>query len=112
MAPADLISKDIKWEEVDENQVKAHFTNDGITISAKLYFDNDGALINFYSDDRIDITDKKAYGFSTPISGYEEQNGYMMPTYGEAIWHYPEGVFVYGKFEIQSIRYNVKRVQH
>ena len=111
MAPADLISKSIQWEEVDENKVIAHFTNDGITITAKLFFDHEGALINFYSDDRIDINDKKAYGFSTPISDYKEQNGYLLPTYGEAIWHYPEGKFVYGKFNIQSITYNVKHVQ-
>ena len=110
MAPATLIAGNIQWKEVDENKAIAHFTNDGITISTKLFIDNDGALIKFHSDDRIDINGKKAYGFSTPISGYKKQNGYMMPTYGEAIWHYPEGEFVHGEFDIQTITYNVKRV--
>jgi len=110
MAPASLISENIKWEEVNDTEVIAHFTNDGITISAKLFFDDEGALINFYSDDRIDINGKKSYGFSTPLSRYKDVNGYMKPTYGEAIWHYPEGKFVYGKFDIESISYNLKRV--
>ncbi len=110
MAPASLIDQNIIWEEVNDYEVIAHFTNDGITITASLFFDKEGALINFYSEDRMDISDNKQYGFSTPISGYKDHKGYIMPTYGEAIWHYPEGEFVYGKFDILSISYNVKKV--
>lgn len=111
MAPASLISSNIQWELINDNEVNARFTNESISISAKLYFDNDGALTNFYSEDRIDINDKMMYGFSTPIYDYKKHLGYRLPTGGEAIWHYPEGEFVYGKFNIKSITYNVNRIQ-
>ena len=46
--------------------------------------------------------------FSTPFSEYKKQNGYNLMSYGEAIWHYPEGNFIYGKFNLNDVRYNVK----
>jgi hypothetical protein len=33
-------------------------------------------------------------------------NGYNVPTYGETIWHYPDGAFCYGKFYLKEIEYN------
>jgi hypothetical protein len=49
----------------------------------------------------------KAFPFLTPVSNYENINGYNLPTYGEAIWHYPDGEFVYGKFKVKSVVYNL-----
>ena len=57
MAPATLIDKRIKWLEVDGNKVKAAFTNNNITISAWLYFNDAGELVNFVSNDRYVIND-------------------------------------------------------
>jgi len=31
-------------------------------------------------------------------------------TYGEAIWHYPDGKFIYGKFNLQQVEYNVSEM--
>jgi hypothetical protein len=34
---------------------------------------------------------------------------FMLPSYGETIWHYQDSEKkVYGKFNVQEIRYNVK----
>ena len=107
-APSALIAKNITWEEIDDVSVKAFFTSNGITISATLYFNEKGELINFVSEDRYDINEMKKLRFSTPVSGYKEFDGYMLPSYGEAIWHYPEGEFVYGKFHLLDIKYNSK----
>ena len=107
MAPATLISENIVWEEVDVNIVRATITNGTTSISAILVFNELGQLVNFISDDRYDIKRKKKIRFSTPISDYKERNGYQLATYGEAIWHYPEGDFTYGKFKIRNVRYNV-----
>jgi hypothetical protein len=38
---------------------------------------------------------------------YKSFDGINVPTYGEAVWHYQEGEFVYGKFHLASIEYNV-----
>jgi hypothetical protein len=108
MVPATLIDKRIQWEPIDSLTTKAIFTNRGITISAILYFNEVGQLINFTSDDRTAISDMKQYRFSTPVTNYKNINGINVLTYGEAIWHYPDGEFIYGKFKLKSIEYNCK----
>jgi hypothetical protein len=107
MVPASLIDKRIQWEPIDRLTTKAVFTNKGISISATLYFNEAGQLINFTSDDRTAISDMKQYRFSTPITDYKNISGINVPTYGKAIWHYPDGEFVYGKFNLKSIEYNL-----
>ncbi len=107
MVPATLIDKRIQWEPIDSLTTKAVFTNRGISISAILYFNEAGQLINFTSDDRTAITDMKQYRFSTPVAGYKNINGINVMTGGDAIWHYPDGEFVYGKFKLKTIQYNL-----
>ena len=103
MAPASLIDKRIIWQAIDSNSAKATFTNHAITISAILYFNTQGQLIDFISNDR----DVNHYAFTTPVSNYKSINGINIMTYGETIWHYPDGKFVYGKFNLKEVEYNV-----
>lgn len=107
MAPASLIDKRIEWETIDSLSAKAAFTNGTNKITAILYFNEQGQLVNFISDDRYAISDMKQYRFSTPVKEYMLTNGRNSMKYGEAVWHYPEGEFVYGKFNLKSIEYNV-----
>ena len=108
LAPATLIDKRIRWEDIDELSAKAIFTANDISISATLFFNETGELLNFISDDRYEVNEKKWLRFSTPVSEYKNINGYHLISYGEAVWHYPEGTFVYGKFRVKDILYNVK----
>jgi hypothetical protein len=109
MAPATLIDKRIQWEAIDSTSAKATFTNGINKIAAILYFNELGQLVNFISDDRYAVSDMdmKQYRFSTPMKDYKLVNDRNVPHYGEAVWHYPEGEFVYGKFNLVSIEYNV-----
>ena len=110
-APAALIDERIKWEEIDDQKVRARFTNNKITISAELSFNKKGELVNFISDDRYydagTIGMKKAR-WSTPISNYKEINGQRVPTRAEAVWSLPGGYFCYGKFHLLKLHYNVR----
>ena len=108
LAPATLIDKRIKWEQIDNNTVKAQFTNHSITISAMLYFNEKGQLINFISKDRSAVSDMKQYPFSTPISSYKQIRGYNIFENAETVWQYPDGLFTYGKFHLVDIEYNVE----
>jgi hypothetical protein len=107
MAPAALIDKRIVWTAMDSLSAIATFTNGINTITAILYFNEQGQLINFISDDRYAVGDMKQYRFSTPVKNYVQINGRNVMQYGETIWHYPDGEFVYGKFTMKSIEYNV-----
>jgi len=105
-APAGLIDRRITWEPIDHLTARATFTTRGTSISAELYFNDQGQLVNFVSEDRIAIDEMKTFPFSTPVKDYQKINGLNLPTYGEAVWHYPDGAFVYGKFRLQSVDYN------
>ena len=107
-APAALIDQRIEWQTLDDKSVKASYTNGKVTISAILYFNEKGQLINFVSEDRVDINSNKKIPFSTPITKYGILNGYNLPIAADAVWHFPEGNFVYGKFYLQDVQYNVK----
>jgi len=107
LIPAALIDKRIGWEPIDANSAKATFTNGANAITAILYFNQEGQLINFISDDRYDVNEMKQYRFSTPMGNYKFIGGRNLATYGEAIWHYPDGDFAYGKFYLKDIQHNV-----
>jgi hypothetical protein len=110
LAPATLIDPKIRWEPVDERTVNAKFTNEGITISAMLEFNDAGELVDFYTDDRFMSADGKTYKnyrWSTPIGEYRAFDGRKVATKGEAIWHTSEGEYPYIRFDIQDIAYNV-----
>lgn len=106
LAPASLISKNITWEETDSLSVKAFFTLGENTISAVLYFNDKGELINFRSEDRTDVNKNRLYPFSTPVHGYMEYAGRKVISSGDAVWHYEDGEFTYGKFNLKEIVYN------
>jgi hypothetical protein len=111
LAPSSLIDKRIEWESVDPLTVKATFNNNGIKISALLYFNDRGELINFVSEDRYYSPSGKTYEkvkWSTPINDYKDFNGIRIASGGEAVWSFPEGDFSYGRINIKEIEYNVK----
>lgn len=109
MAPATLIDKRITWLETTGNTVKATLTNNGITISAWLYFNDAGALVNFISDDRYAAGDgntMKKLRWSTPLKDYKTLNGNRLAGYAETIYNYPEGDLCYGRFMLADVEYN------
>ncbi len=47
MAPATLIDRNIEWKSTCDTTVDARFTNANITISATLFFNEEGRLETF-----------------------------------------------------------------
>ena len=110
VAPPTLIDKRIKWLEVGSNKVKASFTNNNITVSAWLYFNDKGELINFISDDRYAGDTGKQFPWATPLKDYHEINGYKLMGNAETIYSYPDRDLVYGTFKLIRIKYNCKDI--
>jgi hypothetical protein len=114
MAPATLTDKRIKWLESDGNKVRAEFTNNNITVSAWLYFNDKGELTNFISDDRYAAADDNTalrLRWSTPLKDVGDVNGIKLARYAETIYSYPDGDFCYGTFNITDIEYNCKEIR-
>jgi len=115
LAPSLLVDPRFTWEAVDDRSARVHLENRGNRVSALLLFDEAGDLANFVSDDRAALQDDgslKRYRWSTPVSEWRDQvaglsGGRRLPGRGEAIYHYPEGPFTYGVFQIRSIEYDV-----
>jgi hypothetical protein len=108
-APGALLDPRISWTELDDRSSKATFTNGAQRISATLVFNAEDQLIDFFSDDRYAITDGNAepLRFSTPLRDHRPMHGLVVPGYGEAVWHRPEGPFVYGRFTLRSLDHDV-----
>jgi hypothetical protein len=108
-APGSLVDNRLIWNEQDSLSVKVTLTNGRYVVSAILYFNETGELVNFISDDRSALQDDgtmKLVRWETPLSNYREFEGRKIPTYGKTTWKYPEGDFTYGVFTLKSIRYN------
>ncbi len=114
LAPSTLVAADIRWEQVDALSVRAMFSNAGQTISAKVTFRESGELANFDSADRLRSSqDGKTFEqtrWTTPVGRYQAFGPLKLWSKGEARWHPAEGEFAYGRFELQSIEYNVGAV--
>ncbi len=111
VAPATLISKTIEWKRLDDFTVKARFTNGNISITATLFFNEEGELTNFISYDRFECADGKTYfnyPWSTPLSDYKDFNGIRLASKSSVIYHRPGKDFVYGRFSLKNVEYNRK----
>jgi hypothetical protein len=114
LAPAALITAPIKWQPIDDEHVRATFTNRAQTVSAELTFNRDGELLDFVSDDRLRASrDGKSFirqQWSTPVRNYRTVDSRRYFTDGEGRWHAPgpEGEFTYIEFSVDEIHYNVR----
>lgn len=112
LAPAALIDKDsIQWEAAGSLAARASFTHMGNTIHARLSFNQEGELTGFVSNGRLMSNDGKifkSYPWSTPVRSYRAFDGRKVASYGEVVWHTPDGEFTYGKFNLAEIEYNLR----
>lgn len=110
IAPPTLIDPGTDWETINDTTVKAIFRNGTFSISAVLYFNAEGQLVNFISNDRFD-TDGRRYDnfpWATPVADYRMINGYMLPGRANLIYKRKDGDFVYGELVFKSVKYNLE----
>ena len=112
LAPGTLVEPHITWEPVEASTARARFTQHGHTIVATLFFDAEGRLVNFESDDRARSSPDGGFTkarFSTPLRGYRDFGPLYLAGYGEARWRLPEGEFTYGEFTMLDVVANDTR---
>jgi len=106
-APATLIDARFSWTAIDDASALVTFTNGGHRVSATLFFDTHGDLVDFASDDRH-VLPTDGDRWTTPLRGHRDFGGARLPSEGDAIWHYRgKPAWRYGRFRITSVRYNV-----
>jgi len=101
--PTSFLNGNIKWKPIDNNSAKATLSDRGLEVSAVLYFNEKGELTDFiaerYMMDKMET-------WSTPIEGYSEFNGWILPSKGRGIWKLESGNFCYIHLEILEIEFN------
>ena len=103
------------WNENANGVLGFKFTDHGMTVGGDLYFDEEGLLTNYITTDRYLNRDKQnpdkyiQTKWSTPIGEYKEFEGQLLPTFGQAIWHYDDVEFCYAKFRVEKIEFDVNR---
>lgn len=110
LAPATLIDPRIRWQPVDDHAAGVTFQTGRHSVSAMLSFNDAGELVNFVSHDRDQTSDGKTYAnypWSTPLHAYRDYDGTRIASGGDAIWSMPGGALTYGRFDLQSVEYNV-----
>jgi hypothetical protein len=108
-SPSSLVGSEFEWRAIDDSHTEVIFTNGPHIVRATLVVDGTGDLVDFISDDRGELQrDGKLVirRWSTPMQEIREFDGRRVPTRGEAIWHRPEGPFVYGRMVLRSIRFD------
>lgn len=109
MAPSALLEEDIDWEVLDDSRVRGTLHKHGQSVSAILYFNDDGMIENFVSTDRIEVSasgSKASKAWSTPMSNFDQVGDFYLANQGEAIWHYEESTFAYIELFIHAVTVN------
>lgn len=107
LAPRSLIGAPVEWTTVSDTEVRARYTNGENTISAVLYFGDDGMLTNFTSDDRPARQPDGRFAaqrFSTPVLRRARFGRTIAAAYGEARYDAPTGPYTYGEFTIERLQ--------
>lgn len=103
-----LPSENLMWNILDTNIAEIKFSNKGISVVAKLFFDEDNRIYKIQTYDKYRALEdgyKKSL-YTIYLSKYKKnEDTFTIPTYIEVEWDLPTGKFKYGKFSIENIRY-------
>jgi hypothetical protein len=112
MAPATLVDPAIRWKALDARSVEATYTNLAHSIRATLVFDDSGALVNFWSDDRPALApDGVSFvpqRWSTPVFDYRAQGPFRLASRGEARYAAASGEYAYIQFDGLDVSYDLR----
>ncbi|MBC8586243.1 hypothetical protein H8705_11690 [Oscillospiraceae bacterium NSJ-64] len=108
-APSILLQDYITFEEISDYKVKATITFAGQTASGIFTFNEQYEMISFTTNDRA-VTNgdgtMEYIPWSAVCGEYQfSETGMKYPTKFQAVWHYPDGDFIYFDGKISSVIY-------
>ncbi len=107
--PSAFLRPNITWTAIDDTSAEVSLTDQGRSVSGKLYFAPDGRPTNFISRRYKDIgTGSEPQLWSTPITAYGTFCGLRLPAAGQAVWHLESGDFTYIDLRVEEITYSAR----
>jgi len=106
--PAALLPRNgVHWTTLSDSSARASLTVGTTSVSCDFRFGTDGLVESVYTPSRFRDVD----GASVPtpwealVSKYEERDGVLVPSAGEAAWLLPDGRFPYWRGEVVELDY-------
>lgn len=103
-----LPNENLKWDVLDSNIAEIKFTDNDISVVAKLFFDSSQRINKIETFDKYRALESgyKKSLYTIYLSKYKTfNNSFTVPTYIEVEWDLKSEKFKYGKFTIDSILY-------
>jgi len=103
-----LPSKNLFWNVLDSNIAEIKFTDGEISVVAKLFFNKQNLIERIETFDKYRALDNgyERSLYTIYLTDYKNvENKFTIPTYIEVEWQLPTGKFKYGKFNIDSVKY-------
>lgn len=106
--PSAFLGKNISFESIDAYSVRVTLKDLDKKVTATMYFDEEGKLINFVAPRYRDMGNNKfeLENWSTPIREYGEFEGLRLPLKGSGVWNLKEGDLEYIDVTVTDLKYN------
>jgi len=106
--PSAFLGKNVSFESIDASSVRVTLRNMGKSVTATMYFDDEGKLTNFMAPRYRDMGNNKfeLENWSTPIREYGEFEGLRLPIKGAGVWNLKEGDLEYIDVTTTDLKYD------
>ncbi|MBS2023244.1 MAG: hypothetical protein JST92_12585 [Deltaproteobacteria bacterium] len=101
LAPSLLLDPSVTFAPRTGDSFEVAVTDSGRTVRAVVELDADGLPRDFHTTDRFVQDARGAWTrarWSTPVLGWREREGRLLPSSGRAVWHLLEGDLCYAEF--------------
>jgi hypothetical protein len=105
--PTGYLGANITWEAVGDHAADVTLYDHGQSVTARMYFDDNGRLLTFIAQRYGDFNGQYAmHTWATPVIDYAEFNGLKLPAGGMGVWQLPAGDLPYVDVQPIEIVYN------
>jgi hypothetical protein len=106
--PSAFLGNNISFEPIDANSAKVTLKDMSRSVTATMFFDDDGKFINFIAPRYRDMGDNKfeLENWSTPIREYGNFGGLKLPKKGSGVWNLKEEDLEYIDLTVTDLEYD------
>ncbi|AKB19662.1 MULTISPECIES: DUF6544 family protein [unclassified Methanosarcina] len=106
--PSAFLGKNVSFESIDANSARVTLKDIGKSVTATMYFDDEGKVTNFIAPRYRDMGNNifEFENWSTPFREYGEFEGLKLPLKGAGVWNLKEGDLEYIDLTITDLKYD------
>jgi hypothetical protein len=101
-APSMLLAPGVAFAGVDDAAFDVSLTDRGITVTARVLLDERGAPRDLETTDRYFGPTRARTRWTTPVEGWRDVDGRMLPSRGRAVWHFADGEYAYAEIAFEA----------